>query len=146
MFNKEIRIKRKKDVRYGLTDKPPEETLSDIMKLLRKHGCEKVGTIYIKDDIRVGFELDNLPFLIDIPRVYVNNKYDPKIGIRIVFRYLETVIELTKKCQAVPVHNLLLPMAQVIDPDDGVRKPFGDVWIKNIAEGKYKPEKLLLGE
>jgi hypothetical protein len=145
MFNKEIRVKRRKDIRYGLTEKKPEETLTDIMALLRKHGCEKVGTIYVGDDIRIGFELDKLPFLIDVPRVFINNRYDEKIGIRIVFRYLETLLELAKN-RAVSVHNLFLPFAQVTDPEDGERKPFGDVWIKRIASGEYHPEKLLLGD
>jgi hypothetical protein len=145
MFNKEIKVKRKEDIRYGKTEKAPEDTLSDIMKLLRKHGCEKVGSMYLGDEVRIGFTLDNLPFLIDIPKVYVNNRYQPKIGIRIVFRYLETILELTKS-RAVSVHSLFLPMAQVRDPEDDTLKPFADVWIKNISEGKYKPEKLLLGE
>ena len=143
MFNKEIRVRRKEDIRYGQTKKQPEETLTDIMILLRKHGCNKVGHIYEGDDIRIGFELDHLPFLIDVPRVFIRNIYYPQIGIRIVYRYLETILELTKS-RAVSVHNLLLPMAQVIDPDDGKSKSLGEMWIKKISEGKHDPGKLLL--
>lgn len=143
MFNKEIRLKRKDDVRYGLTKKNPEETLTNIMTLLRKHGCEKVGTMYEGDELRIGFQLEGVPFLIDVPKVHIRNVYDPKIGIRIVFRYLETVLELVRKSRAIPLHNLLLSCAQVRD-DDGRLKPFGEIWAKRLAEGKATPEKLLL--
>lgn len=145
MFNKEIRVRRKEDVRYGQTEKAPEETLSDIFKLLNKHNCEKVGTMYVGDDVRIGFQLDNIPYVIDVPRVYIRDVYDPKIGIRIVFRYLETVLELGKN-RAVPLHNLLLSATQVRDPEDGKLKSMGDLWVKRLAEGKGEPEELLLGE
>ena len=145
MFNKEIKLKTIKDIRYGSTRVEPEDTLTEITKLLRKHGCSKVGTIYEGDDIRIGFELDGLPFLFDVPRVFVQDVYHPRIGIRIVFRYLETILELTKS-RAVPVHILLLPMAQYRDPVDGTTKSLGDKWIENVSQGKNNTRLLLEGQ
>lgn len=143
MFNKDIRLKTGEKVRWGGTEKSPEDTLTDITKLLLKHKCQKVGTMLSGEDIKIGFELDGLPFLVDVPKVYYNDRYQPKMGIRIVFRYLEIILDLTKS-RAVSVHTLLLPMAQVRDPEDGQIKALGEVWIKNIAEGKRDPGKLLL--
>lgn len=143
MFNKDIRLKTGEKIRWGSTEKTPDETLLDITKLLRKHKCDKVGTMYVKEDIVIAFELDGMPFRIDVPKVYYNDNYKEKMGIRVVFRYLEVILDLTKN-RAVPVQNLLLPMAQVRDPEDGQLKSFGEMWIKNIATGKHTPDKLLL--
>lgn len=145
MFNKTIELKRKESIRYGGTKVNHQRTLTQILDLLNKHGCQKVGTIQEGNDLRIGFQIDDIPFIIDVPKVYVGERYEPNIGIRIVFRYLETVLELVKE-RIIPLHNILLPAIQVRDPEDGKLKPMGDLWIKRLTGGKGKPEELLLGE
>lgn len=145
MFNKIIELKSGEKISYGGTPCSYQQTLAQVMDLLKKHGCEKIGTIQEGNDLKIIFQIDKIPFVIDVPKVYVKNIYKEKIGIRIVYWYLKSVLEMVKK-RIVPIHTLLLPCVQVRDSDDGKVKPMGDVWIKQLAEGKINPEELLLGE
>lgn len=145
MFNKIIELKSMKDISYGSTPVSYQRTLGQIMDLLEKHGCQKMGTMQEGNDLRIGFQIDDIPFVIDVPKVYVGTVYKPQIGVRIVYWYLKSMLEMVKN-RIIPIHTLLLPCIQVRDPEDGNLKAMGDLWIKRLAEGKGKPEELLLGE
>lgn len=145
MFNKVIELKSEREISMGTTKVGYQRTIASIMDLLEKHGCQKMGTIKEGNDLRIGFQIDDIPFVIDVPKVYVRDDYKPQIGVRIVFWYLKSMLELVKK-RVVPIHNLLLPFIQVRDPEDEKLKPMADLWEKRLSEGKGKPEELLLGE
>lgn len=108
MFEKEIKVDRLADIRYGHTSIGFNTTYGQIMGLLRKHGCKQIMTM--EEELegqryhKIAFTMEDKPYLFIIPRVYIakgskyNRKYvyDEKIGIRIVFRFLETLTELIK--------------------------------------------------
>lgn len=96
MFNEIIKIEKKEQIRYGTTIISFDKTFGQIIKLLRRHRCSKILLIE-ETPQRIAFELDSKPYIVTIPRVYINNIYNDKIGIRIVFRYLETLLELAKQ-------------------------------------------------
>ena len=97
MFVDIIHIKRKEDIRYGSTKIPFGQTFTEIMVLLRKHGCNKIATIEDDGKNKIIFEYQEYPYLITVPSVYVKSIYNDKIRIRIVKYYLETILELTKQ-------------------------------------------------
>lgn len=145
MFNKVIELKSMKEISYGSTKVSYQRTIALIMDLLEKHGCQKMGTLQEGNALRIAFQIDDIPFVIDVPQVYVGGDFKQQIGVRIVYWYLKPMLEMVKK-RIIPIHNLLLPCIQVRDPGDGKLKSMGDLWIKGLSEGKISPEKLLLGE
>lgn len=128
MFFDRILVKRKEDIRYGLTEISFQRTQAQIMKLLKDHGCDRTGFLSNGDEHVLVFELDEKPYEIHIPRVFIRDQYNDRLGIRIVFRYLETLLELVK-------HRIIdfefLMMGTKIVEHDGVRRLLGEV-VKEI--------------
>jgi hypothetical protein len=97
MFPKIIHIDNVKDIRYGTTEIGFYQTKAQLDKLLDKHGCTKVisgrdGTFNM-----IGFEYQEKSYMLAIPNVYVKGVLVERLGIRIVFRYLEVLLELAKE-------------------------------------------------
>ena len=125
MFVKELHRKSKSDIRYGTTKVSYQKTFVDIMKLLDKHDCSQVMTYKEGDNLSIAFTYLNKTYLIPITKVYVNGKYEDKIGIRVIFRQLETMLELANEgfadmetlmlgCQLVRVDGENKRLAEVI--------------------------------
>ena len=91
-----IHIKSKSDLRYGWTDKPFEQTFGEIMALLQKHNCDRVATMRDGEKHIIGFEYQEIPYIVNIPRVFVKGKYNEKIGVRLVKYYLEIILDWAK--------------------------------------------------
>ena len=123
MFAEEIRIKNKKQLRYGWTDISFSKTQGHIMKLLDKHGCNQILVTKDEDKWQLGFIYQQVPYLFTIPKVYLNGKYNDKIGIRLIFRHLETALELAKS-RAVVLSDMLL--AQRLVEIDGQKITLGN--------------------
>jgi hypothetical protein len=73
------------------------QTKAELEKLLDKHGCTKVisgrdGTFNM-----LGFEYQGKSYMLAIPNVYVKGVLVERLGIRIVYRYLEVLLELAKE-------------------------------------------------
>lgn len=104
MFNKIIKVQNKNDVRYGTTTIKFEKTYSQIMGLLRKHECEQIFCTKDNEGFdQIGFTIELKPYLIVVPKVYVKDWYDDRIGIRIVYYLIDIILNLTKE--------------RIIDPD-----------------------------
>ncbi len=97
MFEDEVHVKKKNDFRYGTTKKPAYETMNEIMDLLDEYGCERVMTDRKGESMRIGFIFEGRPYKIQIPKVYVNGKYNEKIGIRVVYHFLKIVLSWSKQ-------------------------------------------------
>lgn len=107
MLAKVIRVKKPNDIRYGTTQIPYEKSFGEVMGLLKKHGCTKIA---MATDIgedgeinRIAFELDKKSYMIDVPRVFVkkgkygNYEYNDRIGIRLIYYFLQTMLEMVKQ-------------------------------------------------
>mgnify|MGYP003133190306 CR=1 FL=1 len=123
MFAEEIRITNKAHLRYGWTKLSFSKTQGHIMKLLDKHGCDKILVTKDGDEWQLGFVYQNVPYLFVIPKVFLNGVYDDKIGIRLIFRYLETSLELAK-VRACNLSEMLL--AQRLVEIDGEKITLGN--------------------
>ena len=97
MFIKIIKVNSQSEIRFGQTTISYARTYSQIIELLRKQRCEQIFLTANKEGFdQIGFTVELKPYLITIPKVYVKNIYNDKIGIRLVFRFLETLVELIK--------------------------------------------------
>lgn len=142
MFPKAIHLKSEKEIRYGLTSVGFYQTKAQIEKLLDKHGCTKVmtgreGTFNI-----IGFEYEGKSYMLTIPNVYVKNELVERIGIRIVFRYLETLLELAKD-RVIDLDCALLSSKMVHTPHGTMtlglalaKMPEADLILPEYAGGK----------
>ena len=143
MFPKAIHIKSENEIRYGRTQVGFYQTKAQIEKLLDKHGCDKAitcrdGTFHI-----LGFEYEGKSYMITIPNVYVKERLVDRIGIRIVYRYLEIILELAKE-RAIDFEGALLCTKMVHTPDGDM--PLGEA-LKHIPEAQlYLPKGSNLGE
>jgi hypothetical protein len=117
VFRDRINIENIKDIRYGHTTIAYQRTFGQVLGLLDKHGCTKTMTYKEGDINKIGFELDNKPYIINIPRVYVKGVYDDKLGIRLVFRTLEALLELTK--QRVVDFEFLMLGSRIVHTPEG---------------------------
>jgi len=121
MFNKVIKVAKEGEVRYGTTKIPFDKTYAEILTLLRRHGCEQIFCQQTKDGFhQIGFTLNMKPYLIDVPKVYVRNVYQDRIGIRIVYYLIEIILTLTKEGLINP-DTLLLGCRLVHDQDGNMR-------------------------
>ena len=132
MFRKEIHIKKKNQIRYGTTTIAFEKTFGEIMALLRKHKCEQIMTLEKESFQQIGFTIDMRPYIIVVPRVYVDGVYHDNIGIRIVKYFLETILELVKE-RIVDIEFLMLGSRMMRDRDTGEMLPVGE-WLKALPE------------
>lgn len=117
MFHKVIHLKRVNEIRYGTTNISYEQTFGQIMALLRKHGCTKIATMEDEQtgEAQIAFELSESAYVVTIPKVYVNKILNRKIGIRIVFRFFETLLEMVKQ-RAIDIDFLMLGSRLVDTP------------------------------
>jgi len=137
MFNEEIKIERKSQIRYGQTEKTFDETMIKIKELLRKHNCTKIMTLEEGNKHAIAFELNEKPYVINIPKIYVRGNYNDKIGIRIIFRYLETLLELAKD-KIVDFETLMLGSRLIQTPDGN------KITLKDLVSKLPVPKLLLL--
>ncbi len=127
MLVKTIYVDSPSKIRYGTTKKPPETTMGEVIALLKKHGCSKVA---MASDLgedgetnRIAFELDKVPYMLDVPRVYIRKgrgytkqyEYNDMIGIRLVYYFLQTMLEMVKN-RIVDIKFLMLPSMVVNTP------------------------------
>ncbi len=136
MLVKVIRVKRPNDIRYGTTTIAYERTFGEVMGLLKKHHCTKIAmATEIAEDgeiNKIAFELDEKSYMMDVPRVFVkegkygNYEYNDKIGIRLVYYFLQTMLEMVKQ--------------RIVDPDQFmlaariVQTPHGSMTLGQAVE------------
>lgn len=136
MLVKVIRVKKPNDVRFGTTQIPYEKTFGQVMALLRKHGCSKIAMasdISEEEEInKIAFELDKKSYVIEVPRVYVkkgkygNYEYNDKIGIRLIYWFLQTMLEMVKQ-RVIDLDQLMLSARMV-------RTPYGSMTLGEAVE------------
>lgn len=97
MFAERINIKKENQIRYGTTKIPYQKSFGEIMSLLQKHGCDQIATMKDGDTQKIGFVYQEKPYIIQIPRVFINGVYNEMIGIRLVKYYLEIILEWSKQ-------------------------------------------------
>lgn len=97
MFEDEVYVDKKNELRYGTTKKPAHETMNEIMQLLTEYDCERIVTDYEGDTMRLGFIYEGKPYKITIPKVYIRGEYEEKIGVRVVYHFLKMVLSWTKQ-------------------------------------------------
>lgn len=97
MFEEEVHVNKKNELRYGTTKKPAHETMNEIMQLLREYDCERIVTDYEGDTMRLGFIYEDKPYKITIPKVYIRGEYEEKIGVRVVYHFLKIVLSWSKQ-------------------------------------------------
>ena len=97
MFSKEIiHVEYASHIRYGTTKLSFQQTMSQIMALLNKHGCNKIATAQDGEIRAIQFIYQEKLYEVTFPRVYVKKVYNDRIGIRIVKYYLEIILDLAK--------------------------------------------------
>jgi len=97
MFKEVIRINNKSLIRMGQTKIPFHQTFGEILVLLSKHECDQVLTSRNGDKHQIAFVYQSVPYLMTIPRVFVQNKYNDMIGIRMVYYYLRIMLDWAKE-------------------------------------------------
>lgn len=95
MFEEEVHVKKKGDLRFGYTKKKAHETMNDIQDLLDEYDCSEVVTQKKGDKMKIGFIYQGKPYKLNIPRVYINGRYNEKVGPRVVYHFLEIVLSWT---------------------------------------------------
>jgi hypothetical protein len=136
MLVKVIRVKKPNDIRFGTTQIPYDKTFGQVMALLRKHGCTKIAMasdISEDEEInKIAFELNEKSYMIDVPRVFVkkgkygNYEYNDMIGIRLVYWFLQTMLELVKQ--------RVIDMDQAMLSARMVRTPYGSMTLGEAVE------------
>lgn len=97
MFTDRIEIKKPNQIRYGTTKISYEQTFGEILALLKKHGCDQIATMKDGDIEKIAFVYQDNPYIIKIPRVFVDRIYNDMIGIRLVKYYLEIILDWSKQ-------------------------------------------------
>ena len=96
MFAKIIKVKNRSDIIYGRTEISYNRTYTEIMDLLKKHGCDRIAFMEDAGQQIIVFEYEGHTYRLGIPRVYINNVYNDRIGIRLIRHYLKPLLELVK--------------------------------------------------
>ena len=123
MFPSTITVRGKDHIKCGTTSVPHDRTFGQVMALFKKMGCSKVMFMGEGDQEKFAFELDGIPYLITVPRVFFKNPrrgadiYQERIGIRIVFWFLDSFLPLIRERVIDPSH--LLAAARVVMTPDG---------------------------
>lgn len=129
---RDIKVEKQNDLAYGTTQISNEDTLSDIRKLLRKHKCDEILIGEKGGDQFIAFKYQGNPYVFRVPKVSVKRgrgyqrkyEYDDRLGVRIVYRFLQTLLDLTK-VRIVDMQTLLLG-ARMVDVN-GKSVPLSDV-------------------
>ena len=147
MFVERIHIKKANDIRFGTTKIPYEKTYGEILALLRKHGCDRVATMRDGDMEMIGFELDEVPYMIKIPIVYVGDQPEDKIGVRLVKYWLETILELSKQ-RIIDMEYLMLGtrMVNIDGQNMTVKEAFDNVPTQNLLDSLSARTRQLKGD
>ncbi len=120
MFKPMIKIHSKTQITCGTTTVPSAKTYADIIALLGKMGCDRVVTDISGNAMTIAFQLDGVPYIIQVPQVFVKSVYNERIGIRIVFHFLKSMLNLVKE-RAIDPSQLFLATRII----DGANGPFG---------------------
>jgi len=113
MFNDIIHVKNKSEIRYGHTEIPTSRTMAELMKLLKEYECDEILTrTSKKGNDQLAFVYQEVPFLITIPKVYIKNVLNERIGVRLVLYYLE-IIMAWAKARIIDIDSLLMGQRMV---------------------------------